>query len=1116
MKIRSGSSWLRSRAILAVATLSVSMATLSLAWAQERGQFFATQEDGYGRLIISFPGRDTLPAYDLRMSNSVLTLTFEDQIAIALPDVASTMPEYLSVARVDADGKGMRLALRTNFNFNPTEAGDKLFIDLLPQSWQGMPPALPQDVIDEMAAKAVVAALREDQMRKAQVVAEQNPRATVRLGRNPTFYRLQFDWTIPTGGTFDFADEAGAIEFEWPVEVDMREARIDLPREIADIRNVVTPDGSTVSLKFAKGVEPRFYGTSPTQYVLDIDIEGEGLPELTPAALLSEQEALPVAAASLGGAPAQPVAQTLDAAAPAQITPFVTMLGSTVRVVFPFEQETPAAVFRRGDSVWMVFDSQSQVASPPEMGQLQAIASEFVSSSSGNDTQVVRIDLSQDRLATLGSEGLSWVLSLGDVMLAPTEPVELVRRRDMQGEFEMTANIVRPARVHDFADPMVGDTLKVVTAYPPARGLTRSFDYVDFAAMRSVHGLVVRPKAADLDVEIENALAVISSGSGLTVSPIETLRQDQASTTPAKRANFLDLAPLVQADPGIFGVQRDQYEALAAASDGVSRDTARLDLGLYFLANGLALEALGVFEVAGSSLRDSALRPRIEMSLAAASVVAGRPADGLATLNDRRFDQDVDAMFWRAIARTAVNDFSGALADATQAYSISDGYPSWLRAKFQLAAIRAAVEERNEERAAAMLESVDFADLDTNQIAEFNLLTGRLAQAQGRQQLALDTYGQVIASEVRPSRAEAVYRTLQILDQQGRLDVARGTQTLSAEAMLWRGDRLEASMQAMLADLHFRTADYREGFEAVKAAILSDPESREVQVLSDSAQRTFTELFLHGMADKMAPVDALGVYYDFQHLTPAGAQGDEMIRNLARRLVRVDLLPQAIDLLQYQLDNRLRGVARTQVATDLAVLYLANHKPAEAMRVLNESRLPDLPVSMARQRRIIEARALIDGGRDQLALDLLRDLEGQDIELMRIDAHWQAKRYVQAGQGIEALYGMQALATPLSKPARLNIIQAGVGYVLVGDAAATARLRAKYSDAMVNSPEWPIFDFITGPIEVTSNEFKQVAAQIAARDGLDLFLTAYRETYESEGALAPVAKTDELGLTTEG
>src|SRR5690606_33008899 len=110
--------------------------------------------------------------------------------------------------------------------------------------------------------------------------------------------------------------------------------------------------------------------------------------------------------------------------------------------------------------------------------------------------------------------------------------------------------------------------------------------------------------------------------------------------------------------------------------------------------------------------------------------------------------------------------------------------------------------------------------------------------------------------------------------------------------------------------------------------------------------------------------------------------------------------------------------------------------------------------------------------------------------------------------GIEALYGARALASPLSKPARMNIIQAGVGYVLSADTSGLARLRAKYADAMVSSPEWPMFDYITGPIEVTSHEFKQVAAQIAARDGLDSFLTAYRETYEGQGALTPVAPSE--------
>jgi hypothetical protein len=316
-------------------------------------------------------------------------------------------------------------------------------------------------------------------------------------------------------------------------------------------------------------------------------------------------------------------------------------------------------------------------------------------------------------------------------------------------------------------------------------------------------------------------------------------------------------------------------------------------------------------------------------------------------------------------------------------------------------------------------------------------------------------------------------------------------------------------MQGMLADLYFRTGEYRQGFESVRAAVDSDPESPQVQALSDDAQKMFNDLFLNGLADSIGPVEALSIYYDFQQLTPPGARGDEMIRNLARRLVQVDLLPQAAELLQYQLDNRLRGVARTQVASDLAVIYLAEQKPAEAMRVLTDTRLPDLPEAVQRQRRILEARAMLDGGRDQLALDLLRDLSGQDVELMRIDAHWRAKRYAQAGQMIEALYGTGQSSTPLSKSARMGILQAGVGYALTSDASGLERLRSKYSDAMVASPEWPMFDYITGPIEITSVEFRQVASQIAAVDGLETFLSAYRDVYGGQGALTPAsAATD--------
>src|SRR5690606_39149472 len=188
----------------------------------------------------------------------------------------------------------------------------------------------------------------------------------------------------------------------------------------------------------------------------------------------------------------------------------------------------------------------------------------------------------------------------------------------------------------------------------------------------------------------------------------------------------------------------------------------------------------------------------------------------------------------------------------------------------------------------------------------------------------------------------------------------------------------------------------------------------------------------------------------------------EMIRNLARRLVRVDLLAQAGELLQYQLDNRLRGVARTQIATDLAVIYLADRRPQDALRVLNDTRLPGIPAALERQRRLLEARAMVDGGRGQLALDMLSTMEGRDVALLRIDAHWKARRYSQAGEMIEALYGREPAGKPLDQPARMMIVKAGVGYVLAGDDFGLSRLRAKFGEQMVNAPEWPMFDYVTG------------------------------------------------------
>ena len=60
-------------------------------------------------------------------------------------------------------------------------------------------------------------------------------------------------------------------------------------------------------------------------------------------------------------------------------------------------------------------------------------------------------------------------------------------------------------------------------------------------------------------------------------------------------------------------------------------------------------------------------------------------------------------------------------------------------------------------------------------------------------------------------------------------------------------------------------------------------------------------------ATRSRALDAIALYFDFKEFTPPGRRGDEMIRRLAERLVALDLLGEAADLLQHQVDNRLLG-----------------------------------------------------------------------------------------------------------------------------------------------------------------------------------------------------------------
>jgi len=1095
---------------LVIAGLAV-LLPASAAMAQDRSQLTVSQEAGFGRLILSFPDRHDLPPYSIKADNNVLAIEFEAPIAISLPDVSGVLPEYLAVARSDPDRQGLRFGLRMPLTFHTIEAGEKLFVDLLPPGWRGLPPGLPEATVAELSRRAQQAA--EEAMRnfRAEEAARLKPEVTLRVGRNPSFLRLQFDWSEDTRAEFSQEGAVGTLRFDWPVAADLFGLTSALPEEIRAARTRVDVASSEVVLTLAEGVKPRFYQTGSRQAVLDIDLMAFSSRAVTVQELLAQSDAGRLAAGAIAEVDAAAEMEAAEIASgqagaelprPAltRIVPTVSAVGGTVRVTFPFDQDTPAAVFRRGDALWMIFDSATAVEAPADMAELGQIATGLTATPSG-DTQIVRLDLSQDRLATLGSEGRAWVLSLGDVLLAPTEPLALTRRVDPQGWFEVVADLQRPARIHQFRDPVVGDNLEVVTVFPPARGVVRNLEFVDFTALRSVHGLVMKPARPEVNIAIESRLAVIRAEGGLSVSSLEAPRTTIQGLAEA-RAGLVELSSMVADNPIELIARQEQLMTEAARAEGEGIDRARLDLGRFYLANQYGAEALGVLQVAQADLKAGQLRPALNMAIAAAMVVAARPADALASLGAAAQTGDPEALVWRTMARRDLLDFAGARSDALVAEPLIASYPRWVRTRFLMSAGRAAIETGDTDLGEHFLALLDTGRLSAEERATVTLLNARIDDIAGRQDEALDTYGQVVATDIRPLRAEAVYRTLDLLDRRGDIDVPRAIATLAAESMLWRGDALEAQMQKLLAELYFRGGQYRLGFETVRQVVAHYPESPPMLQLAQAAQDVFTGLFLDGEADALEPVEALSLFYDFRQLTPPGNLGDEMIRNLVHRLVQVDLLAQASDLLEYQLDNRLTGMAKAQVAADLAVIEIANREPEAALSVLTRTQLADLSPTLERQRRVLQARALIDAGRDELALDMLSRMNGRDADLLRVDAHWAGKRFSSAAEVIESIYGDDTRRV-LSSVGRMTIVKAGVGYVLANDSIGLSRLRDKFSAVMAETPEWPLFDFITGKISPQTAEFRRVAQEVSGLDSIAAFLSAYRQSYD--GPLVPKA-----------
>jgi hypothetical protein len=186
------------------------------------------------------------------------------------------------------------------------------------------------------------------------------------------------------------------------------------------------------------------------------------------------------------------------------------------------------------------------------------------------------------------------------------------------------------------------------------------------------------------------------------------------------------------------------------------------------------------------------------------------------------------------------------------------------------------------------------------------------------------------------------------------------------------------------------------------------------------------------------------------------------------------------------------------------VIYLIGRKPDRAIHVLRQTRSADLPNELRNQRLLIEARAQSDVGRPDVALEIVANLNGPEVERLRSDTLWKARRWREAGEQMEKTYGDRWRDfAPLSEPERADVMRAAIAYALGEDMIGLERFRSKYAPKMAEGPDRRAFEVVTAPFNTNAPEFGDIARVVAATDTLDGFLRDIRARFpETTGPAA--------------
>lgn len=766
---------------------------------------------------------------------------------------------------------------------------------------------------------------------------------------------------------------------------------------------------------------------------------------------------------------------------------------------FQWQAETPAAIFERAGFQWVVFEGEGPVKIQPILKELseEVFSIEKIDIMRGT---AIRLLTREGLFPRVSRRGAMWKVEFQTEMLPLARPLLAKRQPDWPTGPRVLIPMENPSRRLAVSDPEVGDDLAVVPILQDGRGRTEDKAFAQFKLLSSAQGIAVERWSDDIrvasgrfgiEISSPNVGLVLSGSRKKEVKVDESLEDSEEEILPT----ILQFAEWKrETDFSTIDAERRKLELAASSIGDDERIDAYLNIAKLYISYGLAPETLGYLRLAEEI--DPSIAENLEFVAirGAASFLMFRIEDSAKDLLETDFGVDPSIALWRA----AVMSEQGKWDESRQEFLLGAiallDLPVELRVRFQLMSANAALKSGDLAGAELELESIDPDEVKLSDISSGKLILGQARLKTGDRKGGLEILKEVIDERFRPTWAKAQVSYTNALYKDKEIDVKEAIDNLEELLFVWRGGDFELELLNNLNVLYLKDNDYRGAMSSLRSIKTAFKGSEDSILAEKKLESLFRKLYFEGESEKLPPIAALALYNDFSEMTPDGEDGDKVINKLADRLVSVDLLDQAAQLLNYQVSFRLKGIEKARIGSKLAAIHLFNRDPDKCLKVLNDSKFNIIPNELIKERFFLEVRAYFEKEEFDKVLKFLDDNTDSDAYALRAEVFWRQKNWIDAAAEFQKALGSRWESDDnLTLTERNHVMQMTVSLALLDNWSELDKIRKRWGSHMAKTEDAEPFEILTSDPDISSVDFKKVATRIAQINTLDAFMNRYKK-----------------------